>query len=447
MRIQGYSSFFWRTLLLLLSVLAPHVGDAQAISGYWEGWITHLGKKWSIGVEFRKDNSVWVDFIDIGGYHRVFVRKQESEGIYFERQQPNGRPPLIFDGHLKGDSLTGRWDGIGITGARFAVGKAKKVERTEQEVNFRNDVFKLSGTLLMPSGKGPFPALVFMHGGAPEDRNVYYGYALKFVRQGIAALIYDKRGVGRSEGGDWRLAGITGLAKDAIAGVEWLKTRREIDAKKIGVFGHSEGGWTAPMAATLSEDIAFVIASGASAVNATDQSVYHRMEVMRADGFSEEAIQKAAGIRERLNAASRLCYSNPGQARTEGLRVAQEIEAIHTEPWLESSALPYPYDPQCPSDEVMELLFKDPLTIWQQVKVPVYLTWGSDDKVVPVHKHGLIAAALKNSGNKNYKIAIVPDVDHSLYQVNKTGEWDFPRESQNYVEEMVAWTTDVTTKK
>lgn len=425
-------------LVCLMSTFA----QAQAVSGYWEGTITHLNKNWKIGVEFETDGNdlkAYVDFIDIGGYHRLFTVTQKNEVVHFERQQPAGRPTLIFDGVIKGELITGTWSGLGIQGAQFSIHKTPKFTFYSEEVVFKNGDITLSGTLMLPDTKGPYPVVIFMHGGAPEERALFWGSALEFVKNGIGALIYDKRGVGKSVGGDWRLAGITGLAQDALAGVEMLKKRKEINPKKIGVYGHSEGGWTAPMAATLSKDIAFVIASAPSPVNAAEQSVYHRKEVMRAEGFSEEAIEKAAGIRERINAANKLCFTNPQQASIDGRKASEEIELIHKEPWLEASALPYPYIAECPRKEVLELLFTDPITIWQKVNVPVYLVWGDADRVVPVFKHAIISDALKKAGNTKVKIVIMPGVDHSITQIANPNEWDFPREPAEYTEGMIQW--------
>ena len=127
-----------------------------------------------------------------------------------------------------------------------------------EEVTFRNGAVSLAGTLTLPSGIKPHPAVVFIHGSGPDSRENYSFYAELFARHGIATLIYDKRGVGASTG-DWRRVHFRDLAEDALAGVRLLRSHKDIDASRIGLWGGSNGGWVAPLAASLSNDVAFVI--------------------------------------------------------------------------------------------------------------------------------------------------------------------------------------------
>lgn len=410
---------------------------------HYEGHIIYQGKKWSIAVEFFRDengsSAAYTHFLEIDAYNRLFTVSPNKDSVMLSREQPPGRPPIIFKGIVRGDSISGSWDGIGIIGAQFNLkAKVPPSFRTE-ELQFGHDSIHLSGTLMLPPGPGKFPAVVFMHGGASEDRDVYYGIAMRFVKKGIAALVYDKRGVGKSTGGDWRTAGISGLAADAITAVELLRSRADMDTTAIGVFGHSEGGWTAPAAAVHSDAVRFVIASAASPVNATDQSVHHREGVMREEGFAESAITKASAIRIRMNEATKLCYTDTASA-VKKLQVAiTEINAVKQEPWFAASALPPDLYPGCPSKEVMELLFTDPRDIWKQVKVPVYLVWGDKDIVVPIHKRSRIINSLHDSGNKNVTVKMQAGVNHFIMLQSGSAEWDFPRQAPGYFEEMVNW--------
>src|SRR6185436_8443288 len=101
------------------------------------------------------------------------------------------------------------------------------------------------------------PAVVLIHGSSTPSRDDFRFYGDLFARRGIAALIYDKR-----EGGDLGGASrvdLRDLAGDALAAVDFLKTRNDIDPHHIGLWGHSQGGWVAPIAAAQSSDVAFVI--------------------------------------------------------------------------------------------------------------------------------------------------------------------------------------------
>src|SRR5262249_33986915 len=137
----------------------------------------------------------------------------------------------------------------------------------EEAVRFVSGKNSLSGTLVLPEGSGlegtrlegskRGPAVVLFHGSGPQRRDLFT--ARWVAAQGVAALAYDKRGVGESEG-DFKAVPFMELCDDGLAAIEYLKSRKEIDAKRIGVWGLSQGGWLGPLAASRSSEIAFVIA-------------------------------------------------------------------------------------------------------------------------------------------------------------------------------------------
>jgi hypothetical protein len=124
---------------------------------------------------------------------------------------------------------------------------------------------RLAGTLSVPNGKGPFPAVVLVSGTGHNTRDEdVWGHKVFLVlgdalnRKGFAVLRYDKRGVGGSSG-NYDAATTADFASDAEAAVAWLKTRPQIDASRIGVLGHSEGGIIAPAVAAVDKSVAFVV--------------------------------------------------------------------------------------------------------------------------------------------------------------------------------------------
>lgn len=412
-------------------------------TGYFEGQITYQDKCWNIALEFVTDRTgkslVYCDFLEISAYRREFEMNSIGNKVVLLRKQPSPRVDLKFDGIYSQGTYSGTFDGIGIKEAGFIVKSAKKVEVKSYDLGWANGDVKIAGTLLTPVGKGPYTTVIFTHGSNPETRETYYGTAMKFVEQGIACLIYDKRGVGKSVGGDYRASGFTDFASDALAGLKLIKNRSDIDSKRIGIFGHSQGGWIAPVAAGMSKDIGFVLVSAASPVNAAEQSVYHRMQVMKRAGFDSIVINKAACLRENLNRATKLCADQNNNSKSKRQEAIDAIEAVKSEPWFEAAALPLGLSVDCPGASIMELLFSEPADMWAKVKVPVYLAWGDADEVVPFQKKQIIKNALANAGNKNATEKIWPDVDHSIFVINKKGEWDFPRECKGYFDEMIRW--------
>lgn len=231
------------------------------------------------------------------------------------------------------------------------------------------------------------------------------------------------------------------LARDAVAGVALLKTLPEIEPRKIGVAGHSQGGWIAPLAAAMSKDVAFVIASAASGVSPDKQSIFHRANVMRESGFSEDAVKIARELRERLYATGRMLLENNPKAAEERRKISSELEKYKDAPWLEAAALPPNLDNDKPTKGGLELLFFEPVPMWEKVKVPVLLVWGDKDTVVPVTQgRAIIENALKKAGNNNVTVRIFPNVNHAVVLVNQDKTWDFPRVDLNYYAAMAEWT-------
>jgi pimeloyl-ACP methyl ester carboxylesterase len=171
------------------------------------------------------------------------------------------------------------------------------------DVTIANRGAVLAGTLVLPeTGKPPFPAVVLVHGSgrvtAQEQLNFM---AHRFGALGIAVLAYDKRGVGRSTG-DYATVGVGNsiemfdlLASDALAALEALKGRREIDAARIGLAGVSQGGWIAPLAASRSSDVKFVITVSGPAVSVGEEIAYSRLageDPGSQQGLSDEEIAR-----------------------------------------------------------------------------------------------------------------------------------------------------------
>jgi dienelactone hydrolase len=146
---------------------------------------------------------------------------------------------------------------------------ATRLALQSEVVHFTSeDGTDLTGLLTLPATQGPYPAIMMLHGSEPGTKDNFGNQQMSafMASQGIAILNYDKRGAGESEGNYIESASESNLnltAQDAIAGVEYLKSRSEINSEKIGLTGFSQAGWVIPLAASRSEDITyFIILSG-----------------------------------------------------------------------------------------------------------------------------------------------------------------------------------------
>ena len=134
-----------------------------------------------------------------------------------------------------------------------------------------NGAVTIAGTLDLPSTQGPHPVIIIVPGSGMSTREDASSATVLFVPQGIAVVRYDKRGVGESTGvfeapgAETSIRIFADLASDVLALIGFLKSRPEIDAEQIGLFGTSQGGWIVPLVASQSDDVAFTIcASGAT---------------------------------------------------------------------------------------------------------------------------------------------------------------------------------------
>jgi uncharacterized protein len=292
----------------------------------------------------------------------------------------------------------------------------------EEEVGYENrrDGVKLAGTLTLPRGKGPFPTALLITGSGPQDRNEsllghkpFLVLADYLTRQGIAVLRVDDRGVGGSTGS---VANSTSedFAADVTAGIEFLKARKEIDPKQIGLIGHSEGGLIAPMVAAQNGDVAFIVLMAGTGL-AGDEILYLQGAlIMKAGGASAEQLAKQRATQEimfkvlkaekDLAAAEKRLHEELSKSLTEEERkkFAVQIKQVNT-PWFRY------------------FLTLDPRPALRKVKCPVLALNGENDLQVPVNENlREIEAALKAGGNKDASIVRLPKLNH-LFQTSETG--------------------------
>ena len=277
------------------------------------------------------------------------------------------------------------------------------------DVRFAHDGVELAGTVFTPRGAGPYPATVLIHGSGPESRREYAFYGRFLARRGVAALAYDKRGVGESTGALYE-ADYSDYADDALAGVRLLAGRPEVDLTRIGVVGFSEGTWVAPLAATRSDQVAFVVIIGASGGSPAQQTSEEIAIRLRARGYDEKVVDTALALHRQV-----LAYQRTGEGVDE-LRVA--LADAREELWFQAAEdIPpdvYPYAEYEWWRSVMDF---DPLPVWERVRVPVLvLKGGRDDRSAAEPMRARITAALAAGANHEVTVQVFPDADHMLLE-------------------------------
>ena len=424
----------------------PPVADAAAkpaLAGAWQGALK-LG-----GAELRV-----VFNIDDGkdGQYRATLDSpdQGATGIPVDTLTHEGREVTAevkriagkFTGTLAedGSTIKGTWTQVG---RKWPLELARLEKRPDysrpqdpkqpypyraEDVTYQNEAagIKLAGTLTLPTGDKPAPAVILVSGSGPQDRNEtvvghrpFLVLADYLTRRGIAVLRFDDRGVGGSEG-DTLTATTPDVAGDVRAGIVYLKLRREIDPSRIGLIGHSEGGLVAPLVASDSQDVAFVVLLAGTGVPG-DEILFRQGElILRAEGTDDETIAKWLPSQRKLVAI--LKEETDPAKRDERLRAElaeRGAEALGTEEEqkqaIESTA------------KVMQTAWfryfvgYDPRPALRKVHCPVLAINGEKDlQVDPEQNIPPIEKALAEAGNEDYTVRVFPGLNH-LFQHCQTG--------------------------
>lgn len=260
----------------------------------------------------------------------------------------------------------------------------------------RFDVFKVQqlggGTLYAPRTAGRHPAIVAVPGAGILP-------APYFARRGIAYFALDQNP-------DWRSRTFDDVANDVVAAVNMLRSRPDIDRKKVGVYASSQGGWSAPMAAAKSPAIAFVVCAACPATDLNTQELIRTEAELRADGFTAAEIQEALAYRKLY-----FDYLLTGAHR-------DELEAAKGGRW-------YPrFGGMISRDAPLAIWWQRnarfvPTDFWKRVRVPALLLFGGLDTRVPPAAHARRIVAADPSAT----VVIVPNVDHEGF-IAKTGGRD-----------------------
>jgi hypothetical protein len=301
-----------------------------------------------------------------------------------------------------------------------------------EEVSIKCGGDTLVGVLHLPKNAAPHPAIIFIHGDGPTDHaagGYYEPIWEEFLKAGYACLSWDKPGVGKSTNasGHYVPQSYYQRASELRRALDYLKTRKHIDPKRIGCWGISQAAWIMPMVASRSKDIAFLIAVSCPGQTALEQSTY----------LQRCRLPSISGLLGLCHLwLTSLLAPNPKPA--DGF-------------WkhLEGSNPGYMTKHDLVSDGSY---FIDPVPFLEKTTCPVLAIFGAKDRnVEPVSSARVYREALKKAGNQQVTITTFPDADHILY-VTKTGSVKEMRMSskQNprpyvpgYLDAMSQWLKDL----
>lgn len=252
-----------------------------------------------------------------------------------------------------------------------------------EAVRFRSGDVELAGAVLRPPARGEMrrPAFVVVHGSGPQDRHGYASIvdtlAQELAAAGAVVLVYDKRGVGGSQG-DWSRAGFDVLAADARAAAAHLRARADVDPERIGFAGSSQAGWVVARAIDDGARPAFVLLLGAagSATTVREQNLYNTATRMRCAGIDAHDVDLALAQQAAFFDARRDRAKSKELARLSSLAVQRSALSD----WL------FPADvPARPTGEWYDVLDADydPRRAWRTWRGPGLFVFTAFDDSTP----------------------------------------------------------------
>lgn len=317
-------------------------------------------------------------------------------------------------------------------GGEPETGGAAQPERAGEPVRFESGAITLAGTLTVPPGEAPHPAVILISGSGPQDRDenspgpgglklgIFRSLADTVTARGIAVLRYDDRGVAES-GGDFASAGLSDLVSDVEAAVRYLRGRPDIDGDRIALVGHSEGGIIAPIVAAEDDRLAALVLMAGVATSLDSVLMEQVAMAVEESGGDSAAVAEARRDVERLARALREDRDITGaEDRPETYRALARQRK-----WL------------------AEHLRHDPLAMIRRVEAPVLIVNGAEDVQVPPWHAERLGAALAEAGHRDFDVKIFADLNH-LFVVSRgegTAEYADPsaRVDPDFLSYLAEW--------
>ena len=431
-------------LFTALFVFTQYSIPQNKIDGTYKGAIVIAGMNIDIGVTFKTEGeSLEGTFEQQGVTLPLSDIKYNYPSISFILKIQTS--DASFDGIVYADSISGAFKQSSYVG-RFYLKPFKEVPKDttaikeslpykEEEITFKNGENTFAGTLTLPPNEGKHPAVIMITGSGPQDRNeeilgfkIFGIIADFFTRKGIAVLRYDDRNVGKSKGTDIGNSTTDDFAGDVIEAVNYLKTRNDINPAQIGLFGHSEGGIVAPIAASKNKEIAFIVLMAGTSVKGADIILKQSELIMRSNGESE------FNIKNSLEASKKILDAVMNNADMDATKKELEKKYIEDYDSLSQDMKNSITDKQTYAKDRVEstisaynstwmkyFLSYDPKNALEKVSCPVLALFGELDlQVPPSQNEQPMRDALSKSDSKDFTIKIFPKANH-LFQTATNG--------------------------
>jgi len=433
-----------RIIFILATLLISNIAFNQDITGEWNGALSVQGMKLRLVFHITQSGQNYTATMDSPdqGAKGIAMTATSFENNILTLEHSLAK--IKYTGNLiKADSIIGNFVQGGqqfpliLTRHKVAVEKIKHPQEpvkpfpyNSEDITFENsiDSITLAGTFTYPKTAGKFKTVILVSGSGPQNRDEEILGHKPFLllsdfltRNGIAVLRFDDRGCYESNG-DFAKATSNDFAKDIEAAVKYLRTRKEVNTKKIGIIGHSEGGIIAPLVAVKDKNINFIVLMAGPGISGGDIIIRQTELIGRANGVTETDLQESIksqtqiidylvniknmdSLKVKLDSHLRLkMLENPDMRNNEKLNelVNQQITQL-TSPWY------------------LNFIRYNPAPTLEKVKCSVLAIIGSKDLQVPSEENlNAIKKALTKAKNKKFIVKELAGLNH-LFQECKTG--------------------------
>lgn len=427
--------YSFTTLLFILFYTTLH---AQNITGDWNGTLNIMGHKLRLVLHITTQNDSLTATMDSPDQGATGIPTSLITFHHPDLHVEVGNGMIIYKGKVvTTDSISGTFTQNGMT-FDLPLKRGNVETRRPQEVHppfpykseditFVNPKagITLAGTLTMPEKGKKFPAVVLITGSGPQDRNeAIMGHkpfliiADYLTRHGVAVLRFDDRGTASSQG-EFDGATTADFATDVEAAVAYLRDRKEIDADKIGLIGHSEGGIIAPMVAAQDKKIAYIVMLAGTGFDGADILVMQNEAIGRASGMAEKDLENAAAV-------NRILYKMVVTGPVDSALIEKafiSLKPLLSEKMSDEEILEFADKSirQLSTPWILYFLKNNPANYLEKVRCPVLAVGGSKDLQVPARKNlYAIEKALRKGGNKRVTTREFNGLNH-LFQQADTG--------------------------
>jgi pimeloyl-ACP methyl ester carboxylesterase len=445
---QGYHKYITmkNTLLFAFLILISLGCSGQDISGAWNGVLQVPGAQLRLVVNLVKTTdgySATLDSPDQGAkgipVNAIdFVNqtlKFSMTALNAEYQGTLGSDNT-FKGTFKQNGQSFPLDLGRGTIEKKAVSRPQEPKKPypyyseEVKIDNASHQISLAGTLTLPAKEGNYPVVILISGSGPQNRDEellghkpFLVLADHLTRNGIAVLRYDDRGTAQSTG-DFKSATTKDFASDVASAIAYLKTRKEINLKKIGLIGHSEGGMIAPMVAADSKDVAFIVLLAGPGIPGDELMIKQTHLIAKSTGVTDDVLAQI----DALNIKAYSILKKDADLATvkkelipllkENIQLlpgGQQLQANQIDGYLAG------YINQIATPWFQWLLQYNPAEVLERVKCPVLALNGERDLQVPAQENlEGIKKALERGGNKNVTAQELSGLNH-LFQESLTG--------------------------